>query len=351
MNVTKPMKAPAALLSIFACTFTCSIVLAQDYQAPIQDYQAPINEYGIPDLQGTWSNASVTNMTRPRGVDVLAVSFEDAVELERSNIWNRVGASQIGVEETALPESGEDAAAFNTRGYNYFWLDPGTRLGVVKDQVRTSWIVEPENGQIPYLDGARSRRRNPEGVTQIGSFDGPETRPLAERCLMSFSNAGGPVMQNGLYNNTYQIVQNEDYVMILVEMVHDARIIRLDQDHGSDTTKRWMGDSIGWYEGNTLVVETINPNPAQRSYITAQGKVTERFTRWSDKQILYEFNVEDPSLYSQAWSGEMSFNQSQEPLYEYACHEGNHSFPGILAGARRQEMDGGTVDNNNEVEQ
>lgn len=331
-------------------TMTSVLVAVIPALAVAQEYQPPRNEYGIPDLQGTWSNASITRLTRPRGVEALSVSFEEAIELEQSNLWNRVGASQEGTQETALPETGENAAAFGTRGYNYFWLDPGTRLGIVKDEVRTSWIVEPANGQIPYLEGAQQRRRNPEGVPRIGSFDGPETRPLAERCLMSFSNAGGPVMQNGLYNNTYQIVQNEDYVMILVEMVHDARIIRIDKEHSSDIIKRWMGDSVGWYEGNTLVVETVNPNPAQRSHISAAGKLTERFTRWSDDQILYEFTVEDPSLYSQSWSGEIGFNRSAEPLYEYACHEGNHSFSGILAGARRQEMEGGVVEDNNEVE-
>lgn len=332
------------LLGLFALTITWQTVLAQEYTRPT-------TEHGIPDLQGTWSNASITNLTRPRGIDALAVSIEEAIELEKSNIWNRVGASQTSVEETVLPDTGESAAAFNTRGYNYFWIDPGTRLGVVKDEVRTSWIVDPASGQIPYLEGAQQIRRNPIGVTPVGSFDGPETRPLAERCLMSFSNSGGPVMQNGLYNNTYQIVQNEDYVMILVEMVHDARIIRINQDHKDGTIKPWMGDSVGWYDGDTLVVETINPHPSQRAYITATGKVTERFTRWSDQQILYEFEVSDPTLYSQPWRGEMSLNRSTEPLYEYACHEGNHSFPGILAGARRQEMEGETVDDNNEVEQ
>ncbi len=338
------MKLNNKLLSMLALG-----VLSQAIQA--QDYVKPTTEHGIPDLQGTWSNASITNLTRPRGIDVLTVPIEEAVKLETSNIWNRVGASQAEVQATELPESGASAAAFNTRGYNYFWIDPGTRLGVVKDEIRTSWIVDPADGQIPYLDGARESRRNPEGVTPVGSFDGPETRPLAERCLMSFSNSGGPVMQNGLYNNTYQIVQNQDYVMILVEMVHDVRIIRIDQDHKADTIKRWMGDSVGWYEGDTLVVETINPHPSQRAFITEAGKVVERFTRWSDEQILYEFEVTDPTLYSQTWRGEMSLNQSAEPLYEYACHEGNHSFPGILAGARRQELEGTTVQENNEVEQ
>lgn len=315
-----------------------------------QDYERPRTEFGAPDLQGTWSAASITNLTRPSGVDKLTVTAAEAIELERSNIWNRVGAEQDGVQDVALPDAGSQAAAFNTRGYNYFWIDPGTRLGVVRDEIRTSWITNPENGQIPYSETGRALQRNPQGVPRMGSFDGPETRPLAERCLLSFSNAGGPLMQNGLYNNTYQIVQAPGYVMILVEMVHDVRIVRLDKDHRADGITPWLGDSVGWYEGDTLVVKTVAPNPLQRAFITETGEVTERFTRWSDNQVLYEFTVEDPTLYTQAWSGEMSLNRSDEPLYEYACHEGNHSFPGILAGARRLEADGETVGDNVEVE-
>jgi len=216
----------------------------------------------------------------------------------------------------------------------------------VGNEIRTSWIIEPENGQIPYIEGGRKLQRNPPGIPSVGSFDGPETRPLAERCLLSFSNAGGPVMQNGLYNNNLQIVQNEDYVMILVEMVHDVRIIRIEQEHRSDGIRPWLGDSVGWYEGETLVVETVSPNPLQRAFITEKGKVTERVTRWSEDQLLYEFSVEDSTLYTQVWKGEMGLNRSTEPLCEYACHEGNHSFPGILAGARRQELDGQTVQDN-----
>lgn len=334
------------LMSALLGGFFSSHLLAQ-----ADGYIPPLTQWGTPDLQGTWSSASITNLTRPRGVDKLTVSVEEALELERSNIWNSIGASQNNAEAVDLPESGARAAAFNTRGYNYFWIDPGTHLGIVGDEIRTSWIIDPADGQIPYIENGRQLQRNPEGVPRMGSFDGPETRPLAERCLLSFSNAGGPVMLNGLYNNTYQIVQNEDYVMILVEMVHDARIIRIGKEHRDDGINRWLGDSVGWYEGNTLVVETINPNPVQRAFITAAGKVTERFTRWSEDQITYEFTVEDPSLYTQAWKGELGFYESPEPLYEYACHEGNHAFPGILGGARRQELDGMEVEDNNEVEQ
>ncbi len=326
------------------------IALALSAGATAQDYVRPTTEFGVPDLQGTWSAASITNLTRPNGVEQLVVTAAEAIELERSNIWNRVGAEQNGVQEVALPDAGDRAAAFNTRGYNYFWIDPGTHLGIVRDEIRTSWITNPPNGQIPYSESGRALQRNPAGVPRMGSFDGPETRPLAERCLLSFSNAGGPVMQNGLYNNTYQIVQAPGYVMILVEMVHDVRIIRLDKDHSDNGIRRWLGDSVGWYEGDTLVVKTVNPHPLQRALITDAGEVTERFTRWSEDQILYEFTVDDPSLYTQTWGGEMSLNRSAEPLYEYACHEGNHSFPGILAGARRLEADGEKVGENLEVE-
>lgn len=336
--------------TLHSLCYALTLGLSSAALAQQSGYVRPQTEWGTPDLQGTWSSASITNLTRPRGVDKLVVSVDEAVGLERSNIWNSIGASQNNTEQVSLPESGNSAAAFNTRGYNYFWIDPGTRLGVVEDEIRTSWITDPANGQIPYVDGGRRLQRNPPGVPSIGSFDGPETRPLAERCLMSFSNAAGPVMLNGLYNNTYQIVQNEDYVMILVEMVHDARIIRIGKEHRTDGLKPWMGDSVGWYEGDTLVVETINPNPMQRAFITDTGKVTERFTRWSEDQITYEFRVEDPTLYTQPWGGELGYYESPEPLYEYACHEGNHAFPGILGGARRQEMDGLTVEENNEVE-
>ena len=151
-------------------------------------------------------------------------------------------------------------------------------------------------------------------------------------------------MTNVLYNNHYQIVQAPDHVMILVEMVHDARIIPISRERvRPDVIKPWLGDSIGWYEGDTLVVETRNVHPMQRGYLSPKGKLTERFTRWSDTQITYEFTVEDETLYTQPWKGEMALNLSKEPLYEYACHEGNYSMPGILAGARKQEREGKIV--------
>jgi hypothetical protein len=343
---------PRLLITTALFVASAAITFSVSRSDADSEYQPPRTEHGYPDLQGMWSNASITRLTRPRGAETLSVSPEQAVQLEASNIWNQLGASQEGqlVDVDAVPEAGDRAAAFSTRGYNYFWIDPGTRLATVKGEIRTSWIVDPADGQIPYLPGAQQRQRNPEGIPRIGSFDGPETRPPAERCLTSFSNAGGPVMLNGMYNNTYQIVQTQDHVMILVEMVNDARIIPIGKPLAEDPHPRWLGNSVGWYEGDTLVVETIMPHPMQRAMISPAGKLTERFSRWSDEQIVYEFEVEDPSLYSQIWRGEMSFNQSTEPLYEYACHEGNHALPGILAGARVQEAAGGVVEHNADVE-
>jgi hypothetical protein len=149
-------------------------------------------------------------------------------------------------------------------------------------------------------------------------------------------------MMNSMYNNTFQFVQTPGSVMILVEMNHDVRNIPIvasaaDAKHGP--VPRWGGDSVGWYEGNSLVVRTTNVHPNQRGMITPSGKLTERFTRWDDNQILYEFEVDDPALYSQVWKGEMALNTSK-PMYEYACHEGNHAMPGILGGARQLESEG-----------
>jgi hypothetical protein len=294
-----------------------------------------------PDLEGFWVTTSVTSLTRPRGVDKLVVTEEEA-----RRIVSRNPLQVLAQQDSGVSDLNEDITADKNadRGYNAFWIDPGTMLGKVRGEYRTSWIVEPANGQIPFKPEAMRTRASPYGGD---NFDGPETRPLAERCIMSFSGSAGPVMLNSMYNNTYQIVQAPDHVMILVEMNHDARIIPIvsgpeeaDARHGPDVIPRWAGDSVGWYEGDALVVQTRNPHPLQRGLISETGKVTERFTRWSDDQVVYEFTVDDASLYTQVWRGEMGMNKASEPLYEYACHEGNYSFAGILAGARVLESKG-----------
>jgi hypothetical protein len=300
-------------------------------------YTRPRTTWGAPDFQGFWNNTSITALQRPAGVPSLVVSEAQAQRIVNRNVLVVLTREDESRNGTDPQDVSQLADRNNDRGYNAFWIDPGTRLAQVRGEYRTSWITSPENGRIPYKPGAARG-----GGFAAADFSGPETRPLAERCLMSFSGSAGPVMQNGMYNNTMQFVQTPTSVVIDIEMNHDARIIpivanRAAVRHGA--IPRWAGDSVGWYEGDTLVVETVNVHPLQRGLITNTGKLTERFTRWSENQILYEFEVEDPTLYSQVWKGEMALNAAQ-PLYEYACHEGNYALHGILAGARELESKG-----------
>ena len=258
------------------------------------------------------------------------LAIEELRMLEQGSHWvvNARNQDTQKVDTNAAPPSGK-GSDFNLLGYNSFWLDAGNHLARVKGEVRTSWIVDPPSGKLPVRAGAN------KAFEGFGSFDTYETRPLSERCLL-FGRQAGPIMQNAIYNNNFQFVQTPDTVMILVEMVHEPRIIPLfkskaDAKYRPSAIKPWFGDSVGWYEGDTLVVETKNVNPAQvQAMISPTGTLTERFSRWSDEQILYEFTVDDPAYYTQAWKGEMSLNRSAQPLYEYACHEGNYAMPGIL---------------------
>jgi hypothetical protein len=305
-----------------------------------------------PDLGGVWTNASLTNLTRRSGVESLVVSAEVALVMAASvPIGGIEGGFDDGDGVNNTPEvAGDD---FGTRAYNHFWVDPGSNLALVKGEYRTSYIVNPENGQVPRLENPTTDfQRTSFGsryVTGVGNADGPEALPISERCILSEGKAG-PAMRSGLYNNTYQFVQTDDYVMIEVEQMHDARIIptfdsaeEARANRRPEVLQQYMGDSVGWYEDGVLVVETLNVNPQQMQQsataITKNGKITERFMRYSDTEIVYRFTVEDSDLYSQPWTAELSFHATDGRLYEYACHEGNYSMPGTLAGARRLEAD------------
>jgi hypothetical protein len=327
------MKNKTAMLGLLALLVSTGLPTAGAQTVP--DKAVPRTSWGAPDFQGFWSNASLTGMQRPAGVSSLVVDEDEAEDLVRKNVYSAAARQEAGASKVDEESSRQLLADGNaSRAYNRFWMDPGASYARVKGQIRTSWITNPPDGRIPYS------QRGIQANTRSTSFDGPEIRPLAERCIMSFTGSAGPVLNNGMYNNTYQIVQTPDHVMFLTEMIHDVRIIPLRGQHGPSEIPKWGGDSVGWYEGDTLVVETVNSHPRQRSYISAAGKVTERYTRWSDSQIFYEFTVEDPTLYTQTWGGEMALNASAEPLYEYACHEGNYALPGILAGARKLEREG-----------
>ena len=242
-------------------------------------------------------------------------------------------------EEGESPKAGE-----NVGGYNTAWMDPGTQLFQLNGEYRSSILTYPEDGKLPRK-WIRWGIEAPSIYRMFTRANHPEQRSLGERCLVGFGSSGGPPMLNVLYNNNYQIVQSPGYVMILVEMVHDARIIRLEGSPLPDHIKPWLGDSIGHWEGNTLVVKTKNHHLQQRFraairhqiLITENAEVTEKFTRTSADEILYEFSVDDEVAYKDVWRGEMPLRRAEGKIYEYACHEGNYSMANILAGAREEE--------------
>jgi hypothetical protein len=334
MKISTNLSAPCLLAAAIACAAGTQIVAAD------ADWQLPRTATGAPDLQGVWTSATITMLERDPALENLVVNEEEALQIERSYIYNVLSAEDAAPSDPNRPppEDGDTDA-----GYNAFWIDPGTRLAVVNGEYRTSIIVDPPNGRIPYTSAAMAAFG---GWVARSGFDGPEQRPLGERCLVGFGSSGGPPMLPVLYNNHYQIVQNEDYVMILVEMNNDARIIRLNSEHLDDAIKPWLGDSIGHWDGDTLVVETINTHPQQafrfatthRLYVPTTAKITERFTRTGAEEITYAFTVEDPVAYSQPWRGELPLRTAEGRMFEYACHEGNYALPGILAGARMEEM-------------
>ena len=310
-----------------------------------------------PQLTGVWTNASLTSLNRPQGVDSLVVSPADAEKIAAGTAIAGIAPGDFDDNAPSNTESGAPPAGsidFGLRGYNSFWTDPGSSLALVKGEFRPSYIIDPPSGRVPRLEVPKvsftDRGFGRRYLTGMGDNSGPEALPLAERCLLGFGNTAGPGMMGTLYNSTYQFVQTDDYVMILAEMAHDARIIPLfdsAEDARANTRpqvmEQWLGDSRGWYEGDTLVVETINIKPIQMEQssvaITDDGTTTERFSRHSNSEIVYQFIVEDSNLYRQPWTAELSFYATEGPVYEYACHEGNYAMPGMLAGARLQEAE------------
>ncbi len=310
-------------------------------------YKAPRNAFGQPDLAGYWSNATLTPMMRSASVGGRAVHTPEEVKTLE-------GAAVLEVEEGNAPTDPDApaearqkytnlkpeyaAAGGDTGGYDRGWLDPGSHVMRVNGEARTSLLTTP-NGQIPSRKaGAPAPPRFGGGM---GSFDSYETRSLGERCIMSFGrNAGPPMLPNGFYNNNYQFVQTPDAFVIQVEMIHDTRIVRLNARHRTDGVRTYMGDSIGWWDGDTLVVETTNIAQNQ-AWVGAWEnlKVTERFTRVGKTRLHYAFQAEDPTIWDKPWGGEYEFSPLGGVIYEYACHEGNYALPGILAGARAQEAE------------
>jgi hypothetical protein len=310
---------------------------------------------GHPDLQGTYDLAMLTPVERAAG-SPLVLADEDAKKLERQAAARKVaGDVPLKADRPAPPVGGDGSAgpAGNVGGYNSFWIDAGSLYTVVDGRKRASLLIDPPDGRVPQMTPqARQRfarnvrptsdqtaREDDPGFEGNGAYDDPERRPLGERCLMGFgSTSGPPVLPNYFYNNLHQIVQTKDSVMILTEMVHDARIVRMNAEHLPKAVTKWMGDSIGRWEGDTLVVDTTNFSEKTRFRgSTPNLHIVERFTRTDAKNLLYRFTIEDSETWTAPWTGEYTWPVTDELLYEYACHEGNYALGNILRGARLKE--------------
>jgi hypothetical protein len=317
----------------------CAVLTVAGGSAGAAGYKAPHTNFGQPDLQGTWSNASLTQFERPARFKALVIPAEDARRIETSPP-PPPGPPPPGSPDDAL-FAGEAAVGTFTSEWpelhrQFFWID---------GQARSSWITDPADGRKPYTPEGR-RTAQAAWSQAHHTFDNPEDRPVDERCLLGTGATAGPPLLGFNYNSNVQIVQSKDHVAILVEMNHDVRIIRLkDKAHAPSQIRPWMGDSIGWWDGDTLVVESTNFNPreslrpaiAHLLYLSPRAKVTERFTRIAADAILYRFAIEDPAIYAQAWGGEALLRSTPGPIYEFACHEGNYALADILSGARAGE--------------
>ena len=339
----------AGLLAVVASL----VPLAGQTKSPI-----PRMKDGHPDLQGTYDLATLTPIERPAG-SPLVLTDEEAKKLEQQAAARKAyGDTPLKGDRSAPPVGGDGSAgpAGNVGGYNSFWIDAGSLYTTIDGRKRASILIDPPDGRVPQLtEKARQRvarninrptsdqtaREDDPGFEGNGAYDDPERRPLGERCLMGFgSTSGPPVLPNYFYNNLHQIVQTTDTVIILTEMVHDARIVRMNAEHLPPTVRKWMGDSVGRWDGDTLVVDTTNFTDKTRFRgATENLHVVERFTRVDGRHLLYRFTIDDPETWTRAWTGEYTWPATDELLYEYACHEGNYALGNILRGARLKETE------------
>jgi hypothetical protein len=304
-----------------ALFLTTSLALAQT-----KAYNAPRTPDGQPDLQGFWTNSTYTPLERPDGVTKAYYTPEEAE-----------AAIKLAIQrESAQTEPGTVADVHYD--FSQFGLDRSQSLFV--RNLRTSLIVDPPNGKIPPLteEGKRRTAQRAEAQKKLGGrWDSAESNQLDDRCLI-MAGPGPPMMDAG-YNSNYHIVQGPGHVMILTEMIHDVRVVTLDDRPQPDPkVRQWMGVSRGRWEGETLVVETTNfngKNPFRGS--DENLKVIERFTRVADDTIEYKFTIDDPTMWTRPWSAESAMKRTVGPIFEHACHEGNFGLYNTLVGARLEE--------------
>lgn len=304
---------------------------------------APKHIDGAPDLEGAWSNATLTPLQRSAAYGARKVMTPDEIKkIEGDEAAARAeGNRPIDPKVTKIEGANYKLPGIDGAAYDLAFIDPGWKVMRVAGEPRTSLITTP-TGRSPAAKAGAQLATTGRGEAIFSDYpgknDNPENRSLGERCVIGFGRTAGPPMLPGLYNNTYQIVQGRESVAILVEMVHDTRIVRLNSTHRTDGVRPWFGDAIGHYEGQTLVVETTNlPKAQAMNGAWEQLKVTERFTRVGKDHLLYQFQVEDPSVWEAAWGGEYEFYTAEGRVYEYACHEGNYGLMDIMAGARTED--------------
>jgi hypothetical protein len=302
-----------------------SACIALSAPALAQQGNVPRTSFGAPSLEGVWSTQTATPLERPAAFDGPTTTEEKAKAFAAS------------VPEVFQSDNSDGVGSRTSEWWEF--SEHMTRIG---GEIRTSLIVDPRNGRMPYSDAGRVRLKKLQDEVMT-AFEGPEARPSPERCLSGGSGSSGVPLFVSRYNTNYQIVQTREYLVLYMEQNRDVRLIRIGGERLPDAMKRWMGDSIGHWEGDTLVVETTGfvPGdafkPSAPLLVSENALVTERFTRISDTDILYRYTVEDPSVFTQAWTVEMLFSATANRLHEYACHEGNYSMTGMLAGGRVKE--------------
>jgi hypothetical protein len=309
--------------SIWTLVFFLAPVILSGQNA--KPWAVPRTADGHPDFQGTWTTSTLTPLERPAEfADKPLLTEQEAKEyearlLKEGNRDRRDGGAEADIG----------------RAYNDFWYDRGSHVVQTR---RTSLIIDPPDGRIPALTPeARKRQADLAAYRRQHPGDGPEDYSLANRCILWAS--AGPPMMPGPYNNNYQILQSAGNVTILVEMIHDARIISTDtRPHLPSTVRQWMGDSRGHWQGDTLVVETTNfTNQTNFRGSSENLSLVERFTRTDANTIMYEFRVTDPSSFTKPWTVQIPMKKSTEQVLEYACHEGNYAMEGMLGGLRAEE--------------
>ena len=338
---------------------TLSLAMIASVLSAQTGYKIPRAADGHPDLQGTYDIATLTPMERPAGVGA-ALTKDQTAKLETANAERRRRADAPLEANRAAPPIGGvgrgGGGGGKVGGYNSGWLDPGSAYSIVDGQIRSSIVIDPADGRVPPLTAEAQKRAaslrgqatsdaaesdDPDLDKSPGAYDDPERRPLGERCLLGFgSTSGPPALPDYMYNNLHQIVQTKDYVMILTEMVHDARIVRINGRHLPSFIRKWNGDSVGHWEGDTLVVDTTNFTAKTRFRGSTENlHVVERLTRTGSRTLLYRFTVEDPATWARPWTGELTWPLTDQHMYEYACHEANYALGGILSGARMRDKE------------